>query len=78
MADIRRIYPVFWKYLSDKVYQKHTDVDGFFVSATKDYKSKRKLDFQIDHIIPLSQGGKTTLENLQLLTRGENAKKGAK
>jgi superfamily II DNA or RNA helicase len=77
MQEIREINPVYWKWLSDAVYKKHTDQDGFYVSASKDYKSKNKLDFQIDHIVSRHNGGLTKLDNLQLLTRKENATKGA-
>ena len=77
MQDIREANPEYWKWLSDKVYKSFTDQDGFYVSATKDYKSKNKLDFQIDHVIPMRSGGLTRLDNLQILTRSENAMKAA-
>jgi ATP-dependent helicase IRC3 len=81
MDKIKLIKPEYWKWLSDSVYKKHTDEDGFYVSATKEYKSKNKLNFQIDHIKPMNPksgvGGLTVIENLQLLTRKENALKGA-
>lgn len=76
MAEIREHSEEYWKWLSDQVYARHRDSDGFYTSATKDHKSKNKLDFQIDHIKPRHNGGKTTLDNLQLLTRRENAIKG--
>lgn len=77
MSEIREVNPEYWKYLSDSVYNNHKDDDGFYVSSTKEYKSKNKLDFQIDHIESRHNGGLTRLENLQLLTRKENAKKGS-
>ena len=36
------------------------------------------LGYEVDHIIPISRGGKHCLSNLQYLTRLENAKKGYK
>lgn len=73
MQEIKEINPEYWKWLSDTVYTNHTDQDGFYVSATKDHKSKNKLDFQIDHIVSRHKGGLTRIDNLQLLTRKENA-----
>ncbi|MDZ8226231.1 HNH endonuclease signature motif containing protein [Nostoc sp. ChiVER01] len=34
-----------------------------------------RRDFQIDHIKPMSQGGLTTIDNLQLLTRKAHVEK---
>ena len=78
MSELREYVPKYWKKLSDSVYEKSRDNDGYYYSAKSGYKSKSKLKFQIDHIKPISKGGKTELDNLQLLTRQENAKKGAK
>jgi len=38
--------------------------------------SPNRADFQVDHILPMSKGGKTIAENLQLLCRKCNGKKG--
>lgn len=63
------------KNLREAVFNKFKDEYGYYHSAISDYKSKSKLNFQIDHIIPISEGGLTELDNLQLLTRWENIKK---
>lgn len=76
MSDLREAEPEYWKQLSDAVYTRHRDEEGNYVSATGNYKSRNKLDFQIDHIIPMHNGGLTELDNLQLLTRSENSLKG--
>lgn len=77
MHEIREVNPKYWKYLSDKVYDRFRDNDGYYHSATGSERSKNKLRFQIDHIIPIKEGGRSTEDNLQLLTRPENAEKGA-
>ncbi|WP_024614494.1 DEAD/DEAH box helicase family protein [Clostridium sp. Ade.TY] len=61
--------------LREAVFNKFKDKDGYYHSAISDYKSKNKVIFQIDHIVPISEGGLTELSNLQLLTRWENMKK---
>lgn len=75
MSEIKKKNPMYWRKLNDSVYEKYQDEEGYYHSAEGDYKSKSKFKFQIDHIIPISKRGKTTLDNLQLLTRKENAKK---
>ena len=78
LHELREQDPIYEKWLRDEVFKKFTDKDGFFFSAESGYKSKNKLDFQVDHIKSMHNGGLTILENLQLLTRSENAKKGNK
>ncbi|HRO46292.1 DEAD/DEAH box helicase family protein [Agriterribacter sp.] len=75
-SQLREQDPVYEKQLRDSVFAKFTDESGFYYCANSGYKSKNKLDFQIDHIKPMHNGGLTVFENLQLLTRSENAKKG--
>jgi ATP-dependent helicase IRC3 len=72
MGRIMEVNPGYWKILSDQVYNKAKDKDGFYHSAMSNYKSKNKLDFQIDYITPMKDGGLTIPENLRLLTRKEN------
>ncbi|MBU4220642.1 MAG: DEAD/DEAH box helicase family protein [Euryarchaeota archaeon] len=78
MADLYEKYPAYYRQLSDEVYEKSKDENGFYTSAESGEKSKSKRNFQIDHRTPLSQGGLTVLENLQILTRKENAIKGGR
>ena len=59
------------------IYSKNKDEEGFYHSDISDYKSKNRLNFQIDHIQPIAQGGLTVLENLRLITRWENATEGS-
>lgn len=78
LEEIRRRFPAIGEKLRNAVFDKFQDAEGHFFSAKSGYRSKNRLDFQIDHIEPMSQGGKTTLDNLQLLTRQENGAKGNK
>ncbi len=76
LNEIRRRFPAIGEKLRDAVFSNFQDGNGYYFSAESGYRSKSRLDFQIDHIKPLSQGGKTTIDNLQLLTRRENGVKG--
>ena len=75
LEEIRRRYPELGEKLRNAVFEKYQDKEGYYYSADSGYRSKNKLDFQIDHIKPMKHGGLTRLENLQLLTRRENALK---
>jgi ATP-dependent helicase IRC3 len=78
LFDLRQINSTYEKWLRDEVFKRYQDKEGFYFSAISGYRSKSKLDFQIDHIKAMHNGGLTVLDNLQLLTRSENAKKGIK
>jgi ATP-dependent helicase IRC3 len=77
MQQLREEDPIYEKRLRDSVFKKFSDGNGLYHSANGDFKSRNKLDFQIDHIDPIAKGGLTKLKNLQLLTRKENAIKGS-
>ena len=70
LEEIRRRFPAIGEKLRNAVFEKFQDSEGYFFSAESGYRSKNRLDFQIDHIHPMSKGGKTTLNNLQLLKIG--------
>ena len=78
MSELREHDPEYWKKLSDAVFKKYTDEEGYYYSKMSNFRNRSKLKFQIDHIVPMSKGGLTKLDNLQLLTREENALKGDK
>lgn len=78
LQEIRCRLPELEEKLRDAVFEKYSDSNGFYYSAQSGYKSRNKLDFQIDHIKPMSDGGLTVLDNLQLLTRTENLRKSNK
>ncbi|MCD8214129.1 MAG: HNH endonuclease [Clostridiales bacterium] len=72
LQEIKERYPEPGFKLRDEVFKRYTDDEGNYFSKESGYRSKNKLDFQIDHIIPLSQGGFTEPDNLQLLAVKEN------
>jgi len=75
MSELYEKAPEYWRKLTDQVYKTYTNEDGLYFSAMSGYTSKSKMVFEIDHIIPFSKGGKTRLDNLQLLTWWENKQK---
>ena len=59
--------------IKEAVFARQTDSQGFITCAGYGAKKERpksqmRRDFQIDHIEPMFRGGKTTLENLQVLS----------
>ena len=74
--EIRKIDEKYWRKLVNAVWDKYRDEEGYYHSASGNFESQNKRRFQIDHIKPMSKGGLTELENLQLLTRNENFVKG--
>jgi hypothetical protein len=75
LHEIRKKAPAHWYDLREAVFAKHTDAEGIITCAISGYRNTRRIYFQIDHIIPMKEGGRSTLDNLQILTRWENAKK---
>ena len=78
LYEIRQKYPELGEKIKTAIFGKFTDADGNYYCKISGYKSRRKLDFHIDHITAMANGGKTVLENLQLLKRSVNMEKGAK
>jgi DNA polymerase III epsilon subunit family exonuclease len=76
LYEIRQQFPELGEKIRTAVFEKYTDSDGYYYSAQGGYRSKNKPDFQIDHIVPMATGGRTVIDNLQLLTRSENLRKG--
>ncbi|MEH2126217.1 DEAD/DEAH box helicase family protein [Nostoc sp.] len=64
-----------YRKIKNAVFAKHTDAKGFISCAISGVKSQMRRDFQIDHIKPMFQGGLTTIDNLQLLTRKAHVEK---
>ena len=66
--------PAYGMKLKKAVYESAYE-NGVYKCVRCGMTSPNKKDFQIDHIIPMSKGGKTTLGNLQLLCRKCNGLK---
>lgn len=64
-----------YRKIKNAVFAKHTDAKGFITCVISGVKSQMRRDFQIDHIQPMSQGGLTTIDNLQVLTRKAHIQK---
>ncbi|WP_414513040.1 DEAD/DEAH box helicase family protein [Nostoc sp. PCC 9305] len=64
-----------YRKIKNAVFAKQTDTKGFITCAASGVKTQMRRDFQIDHIKPMSQGGLTTIDNLQLLTRKAHVEK---
>jgi superfamily II DNA or RNA helicase len=75
LFEMRERDPALYRQLKDDVFAKYTDAKGFITCAVSGFKSKMRRDFQIDHITPMSKGGLSILENLQVLSRKAHAEK---
>jgi superfamily II DNA or RNA helicase len=67
LFQIRDRDPAEYRNIKDAVFEKYTDAAGFITCAATGRKSHMRRDFQIDHIIPMAEGGLTRLDNLQVL-----------
>jgi len=67
--------PEYEKTLRDGAFEKARTADGQYQCAICGIKGEKVL-FQVDHIVPLNKGGKSEPENLQILCRQCNGKKG--
>ncbi len=75
LYEIKERDIVEYRKIKNAVFAKHTNAKGFITCAISGGKSQMRRDFQIDHIKPMSQGGLTTIENLQVLTRKAHIEK---
>lgn len=74
LNEIKERDPFQYRKIKDAVFAKYT-ANGWICCAVSKEKSKKRIDFQIDHIKPMSQGGKTVLDNLQVLSRKAHTEK---
>ncbi len=74
---LRTIDPHRWQTLTEAVFAGARCDDGQYECAVSGFRSPHRWLFEIDHIEPMAHGGKTVLNNLRLLTRSENRRRGA-
>ena len=74
LNEIKERDPNAYRKIKDAVFTKYT-ADKFIWCAASNFKSQSRNDFQIDHIKPMSQGGKSVLDNLQVLSRKAHTEK---
>jgi ATP-dependent helicase IRC3 len=74
LNEIKERDPLAYRKIKDAVFSKYT-TKGAIKCAISGFRSPIRNEFQIDHIKPMSQGGKTVLNNLQVLSRKAHAEK---
>ena len=75
LYEIGEINPEYEKELRLKTFEQAKTPDGGYVCAGCGRKFFNKIPLQVDHIVPMSRGGKTVPENLQILCRNCNGEK---
>ena len=78
LQEIIDQYPNIGIPLKEKVLAKSLNKDGKYVCANCKKLFASRRDIQIDHIVPRAKGGLTIEDNLQVLCRKCNARKGDK
>lgn len=78
LYEIRKINPDLEKKLRDETFEKAKDADGNYHCTCCGATDRTRVFFQVDHIIPMNSGGKTVIDNLQILCRQCNGKKSDK
>ena len=76
LNEIGKINPALEKELRDQAFEKAKDADGNYRCACCGVADKSRIYFQVDHIVPMNNGGKSVVENLQILCRQCNGTKG--
>ena len=78
LHEIGKIRPDLEKMLRDSTFEKYTDSEGNYHCACCRFTDRSRASFHVDHIIAMNNGGKSVLENLQILCRSCNARKSDK
>ena len=75
LSEIKKYNPKLEAQLRSATFSKSIK-NGLYTCASCGKQYSNKLFLHVDHIIPLNKGGKSIPENLQILCRSCNAKKG--
>lgn len=78
LCEIGKYNPDMEKQLRDGTFEKSKNQQGCYICALCGFADRSRVFFQVDHILPMNKGGKSVPENLQILCRTCNGKKGDK
>ena len=78
LSEIGKYKPELEKELRNQAFEKSKNEHGEYCCAICGMTDKSKVWFQVDHITPMNNGGKSVPENLQILCRQCNGTKGDK
>lgn len=76
LHKIGQLQPEYEKQLRDGAFAAAMDKDGYYTCAHCGRRERSRVHFQVDHVLPMNQGGKSVPENLQILCRKCNGEKG--
>ena len=76
LYEIGKLDPQREKDLRDGAFAKAQTPQGTYRCACCGMESASRIPFQVDHILPMNKGGKSVPENLQILCRSCNGRKG--
>ena len=76
LSEMAQVAPKQERELRNAVFEKSMDDNGRYCCALCGKTGKTRRGFQVDHIIPLNKGGKTKIDNLQILCNKCNGYKG--
>lgn len=78
LQRIIELYPKYGLKLKEKIFASSKNSDGEYVCAICGEKHRTRERLQIDHTIPMAEGGLTTADNLQVLCSACNMRKSDK
>lgn len=76
LYEIGKLDPQREKDLRDGAFAKAQTPQGTYRCACCGMEAASRIPFQVDHILPMNKGGKSVPENLQILCRSCNGRKG--